>query len=62
MKKREVEDMKAEGTKRNEDAMDVDQTTTHLPLKEATKHPNEHSPNQLTPTQNAGAEDASRMP
>lgn len=52
IKKRDIEDVKVEGTKRNEDedAMDVEPTPTQPPLKDAIKHPNEHPLRYSTPT------------
>ena len=64
VKKREVEDIKVEGTKNYDDAMDVEQTPVQLPLKETTKQANEHPPNQPTSTSTDRNEtqDVSRVP
>lgn len=64
VKKREVEDIKVEGTKNYDDAMDVEQTPVQLPLKETTKQANEHPPNQptSTSTDRNEAQDVSRVP
>jgi len=61
VKKREVEDIKVEDTKRNEDAMDVEQTHVRPLL---TKHTNEHPPDQPTSTSTDGkeTEDVSHAP
>ena len=64
-KKREIEDIKVEGTKKNEDedAMDVERTSIQPPLKETTKHASEHPSHHPTPvpTDRKEAEDASRV-
>ena len=61
MKKREVEDIRVGDTKRNEDAMDVEQTPVQPPL---TKHANEHPTDQptSTSTDRKEIEDVSRVP
>lgn len=52
VKKRDIEDVKVEDTKKNdaEDAMDVEQTLTQPPLKETVKHPSERPYHHSTPT------------
>jgi hypothetical protein len=52
MKKRDTEDVKVEGTKKNEDedVMDVEPTPTQPSLKDDIKHANEHPPHHPTPT------------
>ena len=51
MKKRDIEDVKTEGTMKNEDedAMDIEPTSTQPPLKDPIKHTNEHPSRQPTP-------------
>ena len=64
-KKRDIEDVKVAGTKKDEDedAMDVERTSTQPPLKETTKHANEHPSHHPTPapTDRKEAEDASHV-
>jgi len=52
IKKRDIEDVKVEGTKRNEneDAMDVEPIPAQPPLEDTIKHPNEHLLRYPTPT------------
>ncbi|KAF9652106.1 hypothetical protein BDM02DRAFT_3126507 [Thelephora ganbajun] len=60
MKMRDVENVKGEGAKKNEDedAMDVEQTSAQPPPKETTanKHASEYPPDQSTPTDGKEAE------
>ena len=58
MKKRDAEDVKVEGTKKNEDrdAMDVEPAPAQLPLKDTIKHVDEHPPHNLEPASTDGKE------
>ena len=60
--KRVIEDVRVEGTEKNEDenAMDVERTFTQPPFKDTTKHANEHPSRHptLTPTDRKEAENA----
>ena len=58
-KKREVEDVKVEVAKRNEDVMDVEQTPVQPPLA---KYAKGHPPDQPASTDRKETEDVSRVP